>query len=70
MSIIKDMSEASEQREIAVNKIRGYTVNDVINAECTLSPMVCVYCGSNEVTFNQGIGDAFCSDCGEWQTED
>ena len=28
----------------------------------------CVYCESSEVTYHQYIGDGYCSDCGEWQT--
>ena len=44
-----------------------YDVQDVINAECTLEPIKCRYCGSLEVDFNQYIGDAYCSHCGNWQ---
>jgi len=46
-----------------------HTIFDVIEAQCTLEPIVCANCGSTEVTFNQGIGDGQCSDCGEWQLE-
>ena len=46
---------------------QAYTVHDVIAAECNLEPMVCLYCGSNEVTYHQYIGDASCGDCGKWQ---
>jgi hypothetical protein len=46
-----------------------YTVHDVIKAEHNLEPIVCLYCGSNEVTFHQYVcnGDAYCADCGKWQ---
>jgi len=27
----------------------------------------CVHCRSCEVTYHQSVGDAYCSDCGEWQ---
>lgn len=49
---------------------RAYTVEEVIVAECTLEPMVCKFCGSHEVTFNQYLHDALCGDCGKWQIED
>ena len=29
----------------------------------------CDFCGSHEVTYHQYIGDSYCSDCGEWQSE-
>ena len=29
----------------------------------------CVFCGSHEVTYHQYIGDSYCSECGEWQSE-
>lgn len=49
----------------------SYTVHDVIKAGCTLEPIRCLHCGSEEnVTFNQGIGDAQCGECGEWQLEE
>ncbi len=48
---------------------RRYSVQDVINAEINLEPLVCVHCGSHEVTYHQYIGDAHCSECGEWQLE-
>jgi len=48
---------------------KHYSVQDVINAEINLEPIECVHCGSLEVTFHQYIGDAHCSECGEWQTE-
>jgi len=46
-----------------------YTIDDILNAECTLEPMVCKYCGSNEVVFLQYVGDATCQSCGKWQSE-
>jgi transcription elongation factor Elf1 len=46
-----------------------YTIFDVLKAGYTLSPLTCLCCGSSEVTYNQGIGDAHCGDCGEWQME-
>lgn len=45
------------------------TVYDVINAECTLTPLTCIHCGSNEVEYHQYIGDGYCGDCGSWQLE-
>lgn len=50
--------------------MEGYDVQDVINAECTLEPIVCRFCGSEEVTFNQGIGDGYCATCGQWQGDE
>lgn len=49
---------------------RGYNVHDVLNAEYTLEPLICLYCGSKEVTFHQYIGDAHCGDCGKWQVDE
>ena len=49
--------------------MKTYDVQDVINAGCNLEPIKCRFCGSTEVTFNQGIGDAHCAMCGEWQLE-
>lgn len=49
---------------------KKYTVHDVIDAECTLEPMVCLFCGSTEVTYLQYVGDAQCGECGKWQIED
>ncbi len=46
-----------------------FDVQDVINAGCTLEPMICRVCGSLEVTFNQRIGDAYCESCGHWQLD-
>ncbi len=50
--------------------MKKYTVHDVIRAECSLEPLVCVFCGSEEVTFNQYIGDGSCGTCGKWQIGD
>ncbi|AXK43999.1 hypothetical protein DVR09_16225 (plasmid) [Erythrobacter aureus] len=47
------------------------TVHTVLAAGCNLEPIECIHCGDDEnVTFNQGIGDAHCATCGEWQLED
>ncbi len=46
-----------------------YTVYDMINAGCTLEPIVCLFCKSQEVMFDQYVGDALCTNCGEWQLE-
>jgi len=48
---------------------KKYTVHDVILAECTLEPLTCLHCGSQEVIFAQYISDAYCADCGKWQLE-
>ena len=50
-------------------KIRGYTVEDVLHAECNLEPLICKFCGSDSVIFYQYIGDACCEACGKWQLE-
>jgi len=50
--------------------MKEYTVEDVIAAECSLEPMVCKFCGSNEVVYDQYIVDAYCQDCGKWQLEE
>lgn len=47
-----------------------FTVHDVLNAECNLEPLVCLYCGSYEVVFQQYVGDAYCQDCGSWQLDE
>ena len=49
---------------------RVYDVQDVVDAECTLEPLVCRFCHSQEVTFYQYIGDAHCARCGRWQLEE
>lgn len=46
-----------------------FDVRDVIDVGYTLKPLKCRACGSYEVDFNQGIGDAYCSTCGQWQLE-
>ena len=45
-----------------------FGVEEVLVAECTLEPMKCVYCESLEVTYHSCVSDAYCADCGEWQT--
>lgn len=47
-----------------------YSVIDAIEAEYTLEPLVCLFCGSEEVTYNQGVADAYCAECGRWQLEE
>lgn len=48
-----------------------YTVHDVLAAGYNLEPLTCLHCQhTGEVTFNQGIGDAHCAMCGEWQLEE
>lgn len=47
-----------------------YYTNDVINAGINLEPLHCYFCESNEVTFNQYVGDAHCGNCGEWQSDE
>jgi len=47
----------------------SYTINDVLQAGCNLEPLHCLNCGSLEVIFDQGVGDAICQDCCAWQSE-
>ena len=47
-----------------------FTVEDVLEAGFTLEPLICKYCGSRYVIFNQGVGDAYCEECGKWQLEE
>ena len=59
-----------EKIEKVEGKMESYfDVQDIIDAEHNLKPIVCRKCGSTEVTFNQLIGDAFCENCGSWQLE-
>ena len=44
-----------------------YDVQDILDRGYNLQPLRCRYCGSLEVDFNFGIGDAYCSNCGKWQ---
>ncbi len=30
---------------------------------------VCKHCGSVQVSFDQGVGDAYCANCGQWQND-
>mgnify|MGYP006969356250 FL=1 len=46
--------------------MKHYT-KDVLNAGFNLTPLHCKFCDSDEVVFNQYIGDACCQSCGEWQ---
>ena len=50
-------------------KIKGYNVEDVLRAECNLEPLICKFCGSDAVIFNQYVGDGCCEKCGRWQLE-
>jgi hypothetical protein len=45
-----------------------YTVADVQAAHITLEPLLCIFCGAQEVTYLQYIGDGQCATCGKWQT--
>jgi hypothetical protein len=47
-----------------------YTIADVQAAHITLEPLTCTFCGSQEVTYLQYIGDGQCATCGRWQTVD
>lgn len=49
---------------------KTYTVHDVIEAECNLEPLVCIYCGANEVTYHPHVGDGYCAMCGRWQSNE
>ena len=48
---------------------KAYNVYDVMRAEISLEPMVCLFCGSSEVTYFQYQEDAHCGTCGKWQRE-
>lgn len=50
-------------------KGKTYTVEEVLAAGYMLEPMECKFCGSLEVVFLQYIGDAYCEECGVWQTD-
>jgi hypothetical protein len=48
-----------------------YTVQDILNAECMLEPIICVHCDHiGEVTFLHHVGDGQCGMCGKWQMGD
>jgi len=70
---ISDLGFIKFMDELTVTKyyieVDYYDVQDVLNAGYNLSPIKCRKCGSLEVTFNQGIGDASCGDCGVWQLD-
>ena len=59
-----------EEEEEEVEETKTYNIHDVVQAEYTLEPLVCLYCGSEEVAYHPGIGDAHCADCGRWQLEE
>ncbi len=49
---------------------KTFDVQNVINAGFTLEPLRCRYCKATEnVVFNQGVGDAYCENCGTWQLD-
>lgn len=58
------LHHAKKQREQ-----RKYFINDVIKAGYNIEPLTCLNCNSQEVTFNQHLNDAYCSECGTWQDE-
>ena len=62
--------EEEEEEEEAVAEPVTYDIHDVIRAEYTLEPLICIHCGSSEVTYHPGIGDAHCPECGRWQLEE
>lgn len=47
-----------------------FSTQEQIQAEITLDPLKCYFCGSTEVIFSQIVGDARCEECGAWQTEE
>ena len=44
-----------------------YTVDDMRKVGYTLSPLVCIHCGSHEITYLQYLDYATCDECGEEQ---
>ena len=54
-----------------LDEIHGdiYTVYDVLEAGYNLEPLICLNCGSDEVTYADIVSDAHCAHCGAWQTE-
>ena len=49
---------------------KEYQVEEILQAGYNLEPIVCQFCGSHEVVFDQYIGDAYCEACGRWQLGD
>ena len=49
---------------------KKYTVKDIQECGYTLEPLYCIYCGSQEVTYHQYIGDGCCEECGDWQSDE
>ena len=46
---------------------RYFTVEQAMNAECTLDPIRCEHCGViGEVTYDQAVADYYCAACGYW----
>lgn len=67
MNTFYDKVRKSEEE---AERLEGpFTVYDVINANYSLEPLVCLHCGSTEVVFLFGIGDAVCQECGLWQLD-
>lgn len=60
-NILHHAKQRKEQRKL-------YT-KDILNAQHNLNPVHCYHCDSTEVTFLQYVGDAHCSNCGQWQNE-
>ncbi len=58
------MGKSKEQfLQLRASRKEYREIQELINTE----PIQCVHCSSTEVTYHQSIGDAYCSDCGEWQ---
>jgi hypothetical protein len=47
-----------------------YNVDDIVQAEYNLEPLICWHCGSEETVYNDVCGDAYCECCGLWQYGD
>tara|TARA_R100001463_G_scaffold42546_8_gene89113 strand:+ start:3186 stop:3395 length:210 start_codon:yes stop_codon:yes gene_type:complete len=56
-------------KEKLTTKGSKLTTENIISAGYNLEPVHCVYCDSTEVTYHQYVGDGYCSECGEWQSE-
>ena len=69
-SILRKMQRGyNQQKFLQKVDLAKNTIKDVQQAECNLEPLHCLNCDSTEVTYHQYIGDAYCSDCGEWQED-
>ena len=49
---------------------KKYFVEDILEAEFNLEPLICKFCERNNVIFHQYIGDGYCECCGRWQLEE